>query len=75
MDTQEHVIQIVAETLNLSTSEINESSAMENLELWDSMAQVNLMMSIEQTFDLELDPEDFMKLNSVSNIVEYVDNQ
>ncbi len=75
MDTQEHVIQIVAETLNLSTSEINESSAMENLELWDSMAQVNLMMSIEQTFDLELDPEDFMKLNSVSNIVEYLDNQ
>ncbi len=73
MNIQEQVIQIVAENLNLSESDINENSSTENIEVWDSMAQVNLVMSLEQAFDLELDPEDFMKLNSVKSIVTYLD--
>ncbi len=73
MNTQEQVIQIVAECLNLAEADINENSSNESIELWDSMAQVNLMMSLEQTFDIELEVEDFMKLNSVKAITHYLD--
>jgi len=37
------------------------------------MAQVNLMIALEQSFDIELEVEDFMKLNSVQAIVNYLD--
>jgi acyl carrier protein len=42
---------------------------------WDSLAHVNLMMGLEQTFDLFLEVEDFTQLTSVPAILEYLKEQ
>lgn len=73
MNTLEQVIQIVADCLNLSPSIIDKESSANNIDIWDSMAQVNLMIALEQSFDIELEVEDFMKLNSVQAITNYLD--
>lgn len=73
MNTQNQVMQIIAETLNVPLSTINKDSASENMDIWDSFAQVNLMMALEQTFDITLEVEDFMKLNSVTSITTFID--
>jgi acyl carrier protein len=67
------VRRVIADTLNLSEDKIDENSSSETIDAWDSLAQVNLMMAIEQTFDLELEVEDFMKLNSVSAIAGFIE--
>ena len=73
MNTQNQVMQIIAETLNVPLSTINEDSAAENMDTWDSFAQVNLMMALEQTFGITLEVEDFMKLNSVTSITAFIE--
>ncbi len=72
MNTQDQVMQTIAETLNVPLSTINKDSAAENMDIWDSFAQVNLMMALEQTFDITLEVEDFMKLNSVTSITTFI---
>ncbi len=73
MSTLDQVIQTVSDTLNLSLSSINENSSADNIDVWDSLAQVNLMIALEQTFDIELEVEDFMELVSVRTITDFVE--
>ncbi len=74
MHILEQVKQVIAETLNISDTSITKESSTDNVDSWDSLAQVNLMMALEQTFDITLDVEDFMKLNSVKSIITFLEN-
>ena len=73
MNILEQVRQTVAETLDMPPSSINEDSSAENIDAWDSLAQVNLMIALEQTFDVVLEVEDFMTLNSVAAIAAFME--
>ncbi len=73
MSVSEQVIHVVAETLNVSPSILTQESTAENTNGWDSLAQVNLMIALEQTFDITLDVEDFARLNSVQAITEFIE--
>lgn len=73
MNLLDQVRVVIAETIDIPESDVTESSTSDSIDKWDSMAQVNLMMAIEQAFDLELEVEDFMELNSVAKIVQFVE--
>jgi acyl carrier protein len=75
MNTLDQVTKIVAECLNISRAHVNENSSADNIDVWDSMAQVNLMISLEQMFDIELEVEDFIELTSVQLIANYLDQR
>ena len=65
----------LAATLRVPTKDITETTRDEDLAAWDSLGHVNVMMTLEQTFDIELDVEDFPRLNSVPAIIEYLKGQ
>ncbi len=75
MSLSERVQSTVAATLNLSVSDVTPATSAENCGAWDSLAQVNLMMALEQTFDIQLEIEDFERLSSVAAIVGYLESQ
>jgi acyl carrier protein len=75
MDLFEQIQYMIATTLRVSPDKITRESSDKDLVSWDSLAHVNLMMSLEQTFDLFLEVEDFAKLTSVPAILEYVRGQ
>jgi len=75
MSIFEKLRETIATTLKVSKDRITETTSNENLAAWDSLGQVNLMMALEQTFDIFLDVEDFQKLASVSAIMEYLKDQ
>jgi len=72
MSIFEQLQEAIATTLNVPANSITETSKDEDIAAWDSLGHVNLMMTLEQTFDLFLDVEDFPKLNSVPAILEYL---
>jgi len=74
MNILDQVIQTVADTLNLPASSIKENSSADNIDIWDSLAQVNLMIAIEQIFDIQLEVEDFIGLTSVKTITTFIEN-
>ena len=67
--------QTIATTLKVPASRIDLTTRNDDLTAWDSLGQVNLMMALEQTFDLFIEVEDFETLNSVPAILAYLSAQ
>ena len=72
MSTFEQLRTVIAETLNVPEDSIGETTTAEELTAWDSLGHVNLMIALEQTFDIQLDVEVFPTLNSVPAILEHL---
>lgn len=75
MDLFATIQQVIATTLKVPPDKITGETSEKDLAAWDSIAHVNLMMVLEQTFDLFIEVEDFVKLTSVAAIVEYLREQ
>jgi acyl carrier protein len=64
--------ETLAITLNLDPAEVTETTRQEETGNWDSLAHVNLMVALEETFGVALEPEDFPRLTSVSAILTFL---
>ena len=75
MDLFEKIQNVIANTLRVTPDKITRETSDKDLVAWDSLAHVNLMIGLEQTFDLFLEVEDFTQLTSVPAILEYLREQ
>jgi len=62
-------------TLKIPADTITDTTKDKDVAAWDSLGHVNLMMTLEQTFGVFLEVEDFAKLNSVPAILGYLRGQ
>ncbi|ESQ12414.1 MAG TPA: acyl carrier protein [Chromatiaceae bacterium] len=75
MTTFEQLRSVIADTLGVPEQSIFETSDSNSISVWDSIGHVNLMMALEQTFDVQLDVEIFPQLTSVESILTYLREQ
>ena len=75
MNVFDRVRDAIATTLRVSPNDITDITKDEDIATWDSLGHVNVIMTLEQTFDVVLDVEDFPKLNSVPAIIQYLKGQ
>lgn len=69
---QERVKQIVAEQLGVDEEQVtDEASFMEDLGA-DSLDTVELVMALEEEFDIEISDEDAEKIQTVQDAVAYI---
>jgi len=64
----EKLLPILADSLGVEAGTLNAETAMENTLKWDSVAHVNLILSLEQAFGQRFSPEEFMQMQSVAAI-------
>ena len=75
MDVFEKVKEITAEQLDIDESTITmESSFINDLEA-DSLALVQLMMALEEEFDVEIPDEDADEISTVGDAVNYINTK
>jgi acyl carrier protein len=68
----ERVKQIVAEQLGVDEDQVTEdASFMDDLGA-DSLDTVELVMALEEEFDIEISDEDAEKIQTVKNAIEYI---
>jgi acyl carrier protein len=60
--------EVISNVLGIPTVEINNDSSPDNIEKWDSLSHLKLVMAIESEFNVELSPEDSMDMLSVKLI-------
>jgi acyl carrier protein len=75
MSVFEKLQEIMATALDVPASTIRENSRMEDIEEWDSLGHVHIMVALEQAFDLYMDVDDFAELNSVPDILKYLESE
>ncbi len=68
----ERIKQIVAEQLGVDEDQVTkEASFMDDLGA-DSLDTVELVMALEEEFDIEISDEDAEKIQTVQNAIDYV---
>ena len=66
------VRQIIADITHNNLKSVTAKSSSQNLNSWDSVAQINIIVAIEEEFGVTFDPEDIHTLDSVEKIVNAV---
>jgi acyl carrier protein len=69
---QERVFTIVADVLEVPPGSVTPASSPETLETWDSVHHLNLVLSLEQEFHLQFEPDEIEQLNPASRIVSFI---
>lgn len=72
MSAFEKLREIMAATLEIPADAITRDTTMDDVEEWDSLGHVHIMVALEQTFDLYLDAEEFAELDSVAAILDFL---
>jgi len=68
----ERIKQIVAEQLGVDEDQVtNEASFMDDLGA-DSLDTVELVMALEEEFDIEISDEDAEKIQTVQDAIDYI---
>lgn len=64
--------EIIAEILDLNAEEISDDASILDDLGADSIAIMEIVMEIEEAFDIEIDSDEIPKLKSVSDIVNFI---
>ncbi len=75
MSVEEKVIEIIIDQLGVDEKQVNpEASFIDDLGA-DSLDTVELVMALEEEFDIEIPDEDAEKIATVQNAVNYIKDQ
>lgn len=75
MDSFSQIRTLMVNIFNVIEDEITLETSREDLESWDSLQHLNLMLALEQEFDLTLDVDDLGILTSVDAILRYLNSK
>lgn len=65
----EQVRQIVSDVFAVPLEQVDGNSSPETIEAWDSMQHLNLVLAVEDRFNLQFTPEEMEQMRTVDQIV------
>lgn len=68
----ERIKDIIAEQLNLDAAEIKPETSFKDDLGADSLDLFEVVMSIEEEYDVEIPPEEVSNLNTVAEVIDYL---
>lgn len=72
---EERIKQLMADILNIAIDSIDESTAIDNVESWDSMNHLNICLAMEQEFDITLTVDEMETMVSLYDIIQVVESK
>ncbi|MTI96063.1 MAG: acyl carrier protein [Firmicutes bacterium] len=74
MDIKATVVSIIADQAGVAEAELTDSTNLQaDLEL-DSLDIMDLLLSLEKEFDMQIPDEDLGKIQTIKDIVTYIEN-
>jgi len=65
----ERVFKIISQVMNVPLQEINERSSAENIEQWDSLQHMNLILALEEDLRIKFTDEEIAQMIDVDLIL------
>jgi acyl carrier protein len=65
---ERNVEQVIADVLQMPPTMVNDELAMQDVEVWDSLKHMELIVSLEETFGLQLTFEEIVTMQNVGKI-------
>ena len=67
--------ETIAVTFGIEAGNITPNSKQDEVPEWDSVAHLNLMLALEDTFHIKLTVQDMQRLTSVPEILRHLNDQ
>ena len=67
---EKRLYKILSQVLNVPIEQINNESSPDTITEWDSLKHMNLVLTIEQEFDIQFTEEQIIEMLNVALIVE-----
>ena len=64
--------EIIARVLEIEVSTISDNASQKDIPRWDSLQHLNLIVEIEDKYEISIDPEDISTMVSIDKIIEVV---
>jgi acyl carrier protein len=75
MNTLEEVIKLIARVLEVEVSELNGDTGIGDLPTWDSLHQVQIIVELEQLFNIQFSQEVIREMEDINDIVAAVEER
>ncbi len=75
MNIMNKLKEILAETFEIEVSAIGNDFSQDNCETWDSIGHLNLIVAIEEEFNISIEPEEIIKMTSLKTIMNYLNEK
>lgn len=69
---ESRIKNVMAAVFEISVEDINEESSPDSINNWDSLNLMNLVVSLEEEFDIELDDSDIVEMLNFKLIVSII---
>lgn len=66
----DRVRSIAADVLEVAATTIIPATSPENLDTWDSVHHLNLVLALEQEFNLQFEPEEIDQMKDIQHILD-----
>lgn len=66
---EERIKKVFSNVFNLDIETINNESSPDNIESWDSLKHMNLILALEEEFEIEFDEQEIVDSMSYALIV------
>lgn len=69
------ITQILRDILNNPALEVNERTSASDVERWDSLAHVNILMTVERTFGVRFSLGEIKQLRNVGEMMRLIEEK
>lgn len=67
---KDRVLKVVSQVMNVPVEKLNEESSPDTIENWDSLKHMNLILSLEEEFNVSFSDEEITEMLSIKLIIE-----
>ena len=71
----DRVRNIAADVLEVPATKLTADSSPETIETWDSVHHLNLVLALEQEFNLQFEPEEIDQMKNIQHILDILGSE
>jgi acyl carrier protein len=72
---EKKIVEVIAQTINVSASEINIKTGVGDIPDWDSLGHTSIIAALEEVFDIVFDIEEALDCETVEDMVEIINEK
>lgn len=74
-ENEEKLIEVFQDTFDMDRDEINTSLSTDDIDKWDSINHLALVMNLEDAFKIKFSPEEIPKLSSFQDVMNMIQSK
>ena len=74
-ELEQKIKDVMKAVFEISVGEIDEESSIDNIDLWDSMGHMKLLVALEQDFGIKFDIDELIEMVDYSKIKEIIEDK